>query len=73
MLRKVDSNQPCLHLVADMWDSMIKKVKAVVYRYKGKKDDKESSFYSVVYKILIDRWGKSNTPLLCLAESLNPQ
>ncbi|KAG8376087.1 hypothetical protein BUALT_Bualt09G0027000 [Buddleja alternifolia] len=33
----------------------------------------ESSFWSVVKKILEDRWSKSNTPLHCLAYSLNPR
>lgn len=32
-----------------------------------------SSFYEVVYNIIIDRWTKSVTPLHCLAHSLNPR
>ncbi|KAF7834701.1 DUF659 domain-containing protein [Senna tora] len=35
--------------------------------------DVESSFYNVVYNILIDRCTESCTPLHCLAHSLNPR
>ncbi|CAD6220131.1 unnamed protein product [Miscanthus lutarioriparius] len=55
-----------------MWDSMIEKVKKVIYRYEGKQEDEESSLqYSVIYDILIARWTKGNNPLHCLAHSLN--
>ncbi|XP_020114911.1 uncharacterized protein LOC109728792 [Ananas comosus] len=73
MLRIADTDKPCLHLMYETWDSMIEKVKVAIYRREGKKEDEESSFYSVVHKILIDRWAKSNTPLHCLAHSLNPR
>ncbi|KAL0401388.1 UNVERIFIED_CONTAM: hypothetical protein Slati_4168700 [Sesamum latifolium] len=33
----------------------------------------ESSFWGVVHKVLEDRGSKSNTPLHCLAHSLNPR
>jgi len=49
---------------------MIKKVKIAIYMKEGKRDNKESSFYSVVHSILVDRWNKSNTALYCLAHSL---
>ncbi|KAF7844401.1 Dimer_Tnp_hAT domain-containing protein [Senna tora] len=42
-------------------------------RHEGKELNEESSFYNVVYNILIDRWTKSCTPLYCLAHSLNPR
>ncbi|GAV84096.1 Dimer_Tnp_hAT domain-containing protein [Cephalotus follicularis] len=51
---------------------MIEKVKKAIYRHEGKRDDEFSSFYFVVHEILVDRWNKSNTPLHCLAHSLNP-
>ncbi|XP_022156306.1 uncharacterized protein LOC111023231 isoform X2 [Momordica charantia] len=73
MIRACDTDKPCLHLIYDMWDTMIEKVKAAIYRYKGKHLDKISSFYRVVHQILIDRWNKNNTPLHCLAHSLNPR
>ena len=44
MLRVADTNKPCLHLVYEMWDSMIKKVKAVIYWHEGLEDDKYNSF-----------------------------
>ena len=73
MLRIADTDKPCLHLVYEMWDSMIEKVKAVIYRHEGLEDDQYSSFWGVVNDILIDRWTKNSTPLHCLAHSLNPK
>ena len=73
MLRVANTNKPCLHHVYEMWDSMIEKVKAIIYRHKGLEDDEYSSFWSVVYDILIDRWTKNCTPLHYLAHSLNPK
>ncbi|KAL4611970.1 hypothetical protein ACB092_08G164500 [Castanea dentata] len=67
------TDKSCLHLMYEMWDSMIEKVKAVIYRHEGLEDDQHSSFWSVVYDILIDRWTKNCTPLHCLAHSLNPK
>ncbi|KAF5180325.1 hAT transposon superfamily [Thalictrum thalictroides] len=73
MLRKADTDEPCLHLVYDWWDSMIENVKVIIYRHEGKLEDEDSPFYSIVYNILVDCWAKSNTPLHCLAHSLNPR
>ncbi|KAL4653424.1 hypothetical protein ACB092_01G302200 [Castanea dentata] len=73
MLQMADTDKPCLHLMYEMWDSMIEKVKAVIYRHEGLEDDQHCSFWSVVYDILIDRWTKNCTPLHCLAHSLNPK
>ena len=73
MLRVTDIDRPCLHLVYEMWDSMIEKVKAAIYRHKGLENDKYSLFFNVLYDILIDRWTKNCTPLHCLAHSLNPK
>jgi len=73
MIRITDTDTPCLHLVYEMWDSMIEKVKKVIYRYEGKQEDESSDLYSVIYDILIARWTKGNNPLHCLAHSLNPR
>lgn len=73
MLRFCDTDKPCLHLVYEMWDTMIEKVKASIFRHEGKLDHEESIFYSIVHNILVERWAKSNTPLHCLAHSLNPR
>ena len=73
MLRVADTDKPCLHLVYEMWDSMIEKVKTAIYRHEGLEDDEYSSVWSVVYDILIDRWTKNCTRLHCLAHSLNPK
>ena len=54
MLREVDTNRPCLYLVYKMWDSMIEKVKVVIYRHEGLEVDEYSSFFNVVHDILID-------------------
>lgn len=73
MLRAADTDRPCLHLIYDMWDSMIEKVKGVIYQHEGRRDNEESLFYKVIFDILVQRWNKSNTPLHCLAHSLNPR
>ena len=44
MLRVANTDKPCLHLVYEMWDSMIKKVKAAIYWHEGLEDDKYNSF-----------------------------
>ena len=54
MLRVADTDKPYLHLVYKMWDLMIEKVKATIYWHKGLEDDEYSSFWSVVYDILVD-------------------
>ncbi|XP_031744989.1 uncharacterized protein LOC116405209 [Cucumis sativus] len=72
MLRDCDTDTPCLHLVYDMWDTMIEKVKMSIYKHEGLRPTEFSSFYDVVYNILIDRWNKNSTPLHCLAHSLKP-
>ena len=73
MLRFCDTDKPSLHLVYEMWDSMIEKVKMAIYRHEGKLESEESDFYAIVHQILVERWAKSNTPLHCLAHSLNPR
>ncbi|XP_061376265.1 uncharacterized protein LOC133318284 [Gastrolobium bilobum] len=73
MIRFCDTDKPCLHLVYDMWDAMIEKVKNVIYLKEGRMNGESSTFYYVVYKILVDRWTKSSTPLHCLAHALNPK
>ncbi|KAG8371118.1 hypothetical protein BUALT_Bualt13G0053500 [Buddleja alternifolia] len=73
MLRACDTDKPCLHMVYEMWDSMIIRVKTAIYRHEKKNDHEDSSFWYVVRTILDDRWSKSNTPLHCLAHSLNPR
>ena len=73
MVRACDTDRPCLHLVYEMWDSMVEKVKVEIYKHEDKTHDMFSSFYEVVHNILIARWTKSSTPLHCLAHSLNPR
>ncbi len=73
MLRAADTDRPTLHLVYDMWDTMIEKVKAIIFRHEGKQEGEVSTFYNVVYDILINRWTKNCTPLHCMAHSLNPK
>lgn len=73
MLRACNMDKPCLHLVYDMWDTMIEKVKKAIYRHERKKQEESSTFYNMVYQTLVDGWNKNNTPLHCLAHSLNPR
>ncbi|PPE00691.1 hypothetical protein GOBAR_DD02270 [Gossypium barbadense] len=65
-------DMPTLHLVYEVWDEMIEKLKTNIYRHEWQKGDERSIFYEVVYDILINRWTKSSTPLHCMAHSLNP-
>ncbi|KAG5528874.1 hypothetical protein RHGRI_029512 [Rhododendron griersonianum] len=71
--RACDTDKPTLHLIYDMWDTMIEKVKCAIYKHEEKHLEDESEFYDVVHKILVDRWNKNNTPLHCLAHALNPR
>ncbi|CAM8883081.1 unnamed protein product [Rhodiola kirilowii] len=73
MIRVWDIDKSCLHLVYEMWDVMIEKVKKVIYEHENIDEAETSTFYDVVHKILVARWAKSNTPLHCLAHSLNPR
>ncbi|KAG4935424.1 hypothetical protein JHK82_049727 [Glycine max] len=73
VLRRTNTEASSLHLVYEMWDSMIEKVKNVIYQYERKEESEGSTFYEIVHSILIDRWTKSSTPLHCLAHSLNPR
>ncbi|XP_010240053.1 uncharacterized protein LOC100843939 isoform X2 [Brachypodium distachyon] len=73
MIRVADTDKSCLHLIYEMWDSMIEKVKVIIYRHEGKKEDEQSPFYNIVHEILQSRWLNNNTPLHCLAHSLNPK
>ncbi|KAL6519715.1 hypothetical protein OROMI_032609 [Orobanche minor] len=73
MLRFADTDKPSLHLIYDMWDDMIEKVKNIIYMHERKELTEKSAFYDVVDAILIDRWTKSSSPLHCSAHSLNPR
>ncbi|CAA7031779.1 unnamed protein product [Microthlaspi erraticum] len=73
MIRFCDTDKPSLHLVYEMWDSMIEKVKGEIYKREKRALAEMSPFYDVVYDILVARWTKSSTPLHCLAHSLNPR
>ena len=55
MLRVTDIDKHCLHLVYEMWDSMIEKVKVAIYQHEGLENDEYSSFWGMVYDILIDQ------------------
>jgi len=73
MIRATDTDKPCLHLIYEMWDDMIEKVKTPIYRHEGKGPNEDCALYIVIKKILLSRWTKSNTPLHCLAHSCNPR
>ncbi|XP_025884405.2 uncharacterized protein [Solanum lycopersicum] len=74
MLRRADIDGPKLHLIYDMWDSMIEKVKKVIFEHEGKDlISGQSIFFDTIHDILVARWNKSNTPLHCMAHSLVPK
>ncbi|KAH1195096.1 hypothetical protein GmHk_19G055701 [Glycine max] len=72
MIRVFDIDRLCLHLVYEIWDSMIEKVKLYIYKKQKLSHLKNYPFYDAIYQVLIARWTKSDTPLHCLAHSLNP-
>ncbi|GKC03472.1 hypothetical protein Tco_0995082 [Tanacetum coccineum] len=45
MIRACDIDKPCLHLVYEMWDSMIEKVKFEIYK-KEKRPTSQRNYYS---------------------------
>ncbi|WVZ98549.1 hypothetical protein U9M48_043978 [Paspalum notatum var. saurae] len=73
MIHMVDTEKSCFRLIYEMWDNMVEKVKAAIYKHEEKTPEQESTFYSVVHGILADWWNKSKTPLHCLAHMLNPR
>lgn len=74
MLRKADTDMPVLHLIYDMWDSMIENVKKIIFLHEGKDlITGSSTFFDAVQLVLETRWNKSNTPLHCMAHSLVPK
>ena len=54
MLQEANIDRPCLHLAYEMWDFMIENVNAIIHRHEGLEADEHSSFFNVVYDILID-------------------
>lgn len=73
MLRFADTDESSLHLVHEMWNSMITKVKVSIYKHENKSEMEESRFWSIVHSVLESGRSKSTTPLHCLAYSLNPR
>ncbi|KAK8340955.1 hypothetical protein V6Z11_A08G136000 [Gossypium hirsutum] len=59
--------------IMDMYMHILHLVKISIYRYERKKGEEKSIFNEVAYDILIEQWTKSNTPLHCMAHSLNPR
>lgn len=49
-----DTGKPWLHLICDMWDAMIEKVRKAIYSHKQKEPEEDSTFYTVVHTILVD-------------------
>ncbi|XLU71578.1 hypothetical protein S245_030631, partial [Arachis hypogaea] len=48
-----DTDVPTLHLINEMWGSIIKNVKSVIYLYERKNEQESSFFYNVVHSILL--------------------
>jgi hypothetical protein len=49
-----------------MWDTMIERVKVIIFGHEGKQEGKVSTFYNVMYDILIDRRTKTDSSLVIL-------
>ncbi|XP_074271006.1 uncharacterized protein LOC141594925 [Silene latifolia] len=70
-LRFTDTDTPCLHMVYDMWDSMIEDVRSIILKHEEKDlISEKSAFFYAIQIVFETRWNKSNTPLHCLAHSL---
>ncbi len=50
IIRVCDKGKPCPYLVYELWDSMIEKVKNVIFYHEGKQADVFSHFYYVVHQ-----------------------
>ncbi|KAL3533727.1 hypothetical protein ACH5RR_007248 [Cinchona calisaya] len=73
-IQAADTDSLMLHLVYDMWDTMIENVKIIVFQHEEKDIlTRQSDFFDAIHSILEARWNKSNTPLHCLAHSLVPK
>ncbi|XP_049935506.1 uncharacterized protein LOC116258805 isoform X2 [Nymphaea colorata] len=74
MLREVYKDEPMLHKVYEMWDNMIKQIQFIVFEHEKKNIGLDNSeFFDRIHSILVEKWDKSNTPLHCMAYSLNPK
>ncbi|KAK9287266.1 hypothetical protein L1049_015679 [Liquidambar formosana] len=74
MVRLADIDCLVLHLIYNMWDTMIENVKKIIFEHERKDVNlDESDFFQAIHQILDSRWNKSNTPLHCLAHSLVPR
>ncbi|CAL9222157.1 unnamed protein product [Arabidopsis halleri] len=73
VIRAADTDKPSLHLVYEWWESMIQNVKKAIFKKERKQLDDDSVFWNAIHSVLTSRWSKSNTPLHCMAHSLNPR
>ncbi|KAG8383901.1 hypothetical protein BUALT_Bualt04G0062300 [Buddleja alternifolia] len=62
MLRECDTDKSCLHLVYEMWDSMIYQVRSTIYKHEKKSDNEDSSFSNVVRKVCSSRVWQTQLP-----------
>lgn len=53
MIRFCDTDKPCLHLIYEMWDSMIHNVKLSIYKKENRSLSEHSSFYEAVHNICL--------------------
>lgn len=73
-LRAADMDSSMLHLVYDLWDSMIEEVKKIIFEHEGVDlISGQSSFFDAIHSVIESRWNKSNMPLHCLGHSLVPK
>ena len=53
MISVCDTDKPCLHLVYEMWDSIIEKVKIQIHKKEECLASQLSCFYDVAHRILV--------------------
>ncbi|KAL9242469.1 hypothetical protein vseg_016462 [Gypsophila vaccaria] len=73
IMKVVNSGRRCLHLMHEMWFSMMMKVKEAIYYHELKESNEESMLWNALEYILQDAWTRSKNPIYALAHSLNPR
>ena len=64
MIRYCDTDKLCLHLVYEMWDSMIEKVKLEIYKKEGRPMSEFSSLMLLISFVSLDE-EQHSSPLPC--------
>lgn len=73
MLKIIVADKPSVYLVQNMWDTMIERMKGVIYRHEGKEMMEILLFMIWCTKFWWIIGTKATPSLYCLTRSLNPR